>query len=150
TIVDALRTTTFADLAASTRKRYTDNVEAYGLYLKGRFAWNKRTQDGVNEGITYFEQAIEADPKYALAYTGLADCYALHVDYRSVHVAKGFERARTYAKRALELDDTLAGAHASLAWTLFIYDWDWDGAAREFRRAIELDSQYATAHQWYA
>jgi Flp pilus assembly protein TadD len=72
------------------------------------------------------------------------------VDYRSVHVSKGFERARSYARRALELDDTMAEAHASLAWTRFIYDWDWDGAGREFRRAIELDARYATAHQWYA
>jgi eukaryotic-like serine/threonine-protein kinase len=150
TIVETLRTTSFADLSTTQRKRYTQNVEAYRLYLKGRFAWNQRTQEGVVEGIRYFEQAIEADPKYALAYTGLADSYALHVDYRSVHVAKGFERARMYAKRALELDDALAEAHASLAWTLFIYDWDWDGAGREFRRAIELDSRYGTAHQWYA
>jgi serine/threonine-protein kinase len=148
TIVDTLRATSFADLAPPRRKRYTDNVEAYALYLKGRFAWNKRTPEGLAEGIGYFEQAIEADPKYALAYTGLADCYALHVDYRSVHVTKGFERARTYAKKAQELDDALAEAHASLGWVRFIYDWDWDGAAREFRRAIDLDVRYATAHQW--
>jgi eukaryotic-like serine/threonine-protein kinase len=150
TIVDALRTTTFADLSTPQRKRYTDNVEAYGLYLKGRYAWNKRTQEGTVEAIGFFEQAIQADPQYALAYTGLADSYALHVDYRNVHVSKGFERARSYARRALELDDTMAEAHASLAWTRFIYDWDWDGAGREFRRAIELDPRYATAHQWYA
>jgi tetratricopeptide (TPR) repeat protein len=125
-------------------------VEAYGLYLRGRYAWNKRTSEGVIEGIKYFEDAIAADPSYALAYTGLADSYALHIDYRNVRTHEGFEKAKFYARKAIELDDTLAEAHASLAWSLFIYDWDWDGAVKEFRRAIELDPRYATAHQWYA
>jgi eukaryotic-like serine/threonine-protein kinase len=150
TIVTTLRGTWLADLDQPLPKRYTESISAYGLYLKGRYAWNKRTQEGVAEGIEYFEKAIAEDPGYALAYTGLADSYALHVDYRNVHVSSGFERAKEYAKKALELDDSLAEAHASLAWTLFIYDWDWEGATREFRRAIELDNRYATAHQWYA
>ncbi len=131
-------------------KRYTENVAAYGLYLRGRYAWNKRTQEGIAEAIGYFEQAIAADPNYALAYTGLADAYALHVDYRSVPVEEGFSRAKAYARKALALDETLPEAHASLAWTLFIHDWDWNGAAREFQRAIELNPRYAVAHQWYA
>jgi serine/threonine-protein kinase len=150
TIVDTLRATSFADLAEPEARRHTESVEAYGLYLKGRYCWNKRTQEGVTEGIEYFEQAIRADPNYALAYTGLADSYALHVDYRNVPVAEGFRRAKEYAQRALELDDSLAEGHASLAWTLFINDWEWDAAAAEFRRAIELDQGYATSHQWYA
>jgi serine/threonine-protein kinase len=150
TIVDTLRATSFADLAEPVPRRYTESVEAYGLYLKGRYAWNKRTQEGVNEAIQYFEQAIALDPQYALAYTGLADSYALHVDYRSVPVTEGLERAKVYARKALELDDTLSEAHASLAWCLFIYDWEWDAAAREFRRAIEHNPRYAMAHQWYA
>jgi len=152
TIVTTLRATTFADLAEPEAggARHSENVQAYGLYLRGRYAWNKRTQEGVSEGIDYFEQAIAIDPRYALAYTGLSDSYALHVDYRNVPVAEGFARAKEYARKALELDDTLAEAHTSLAWCLFIYDWDWDGANREFRRAIELDPRYATAHQWYA
>ena len=150
TIVETLRATSFADLAAPRRRHYTDDLEAYGLYLKGRYEWNKRTQAGVAEGIRLFEAAIARDPRYALAYTGLADAWALHVDYRSVPVADGFERAREYALRAIALDDTLAEAHASLAWTRFIYDWDWAGADRHFRRALELDPRYATAHQWYA
>ena len=150
TIVDTLRATSFADLAEPAPKRHTENVKAYGLYLRGRYAWNARTQEGVAEGIDYFERAIAEDPQYALAYTGLADAYALHVDYRSVPVAEGFARAKAYARKALELDDGLAEAHASLAWSLFIHDWDWAGAEREFRRAIELDPRYATAHQWYA
>jgi serine/threonine-protein kinase len=150
TIVSTLRATYFADLAPPQPKRYTDNVIAYGLYLRGRFEWNKRTREGIAEGIRYFEQAIAEDPGYALAYTGLADSYALQLDYRSVAVAEGFEHAKHYARKALELDETVAEAHASLAWVLFIYDWDWKGAERSFRRAIELNPHYASAHQWYA
>ena len=150
TIVTTLRATWFADLDQPVPKRYTDSVRAYSLYLQGRYAWNKRTQEGVTEGIEYFEQAIAEDPEYALAYTGLADSYALQIDYRNVAVKSGFERAKEYALKALALDDSLAEAHASLAWAMFIYDWDWTGAAREFRRSIELDARYATAHQWYA
>lgn len=150
TIVTTLRATWFADLDQPVPKRYTKSIRAYGLYLQGRYAWNKRTQEGVTEGIQFFEQAIAEDPGYALAYTGLADSYALQIDYRNVAVTNGFKLAKEYALKALELDESLAEAHASLAWTLFIYDWDWTGAAREFLRSIELDSRYATAHQWYA
>ncbi len=150
TIVTKLRATSYGDVVAAPSDRHTENVEAYGLYLRGRYAWNKRTSDGVVEGIKYFEDAIALDPSYALAYTGLADSYALHIDYRNVPTHEGFERAKFYARKAIELDDTLAEAHASLAWSLFIYDWDWECAASEFRRAIELDPRYATAHQWYA
>ena len=150
TIVSTLREKYFAALAAPRPWHATDNVVAYGLYLKGRYEWNKRTQEGVLDGIKYFEQAIAEDPNYALAYTGLADSYSLQVDYRSVPVDEGFARAKAYARKALALDDESAEAHASLAWSVFIYDWDWALADREFRRAIEIDPQYATAHQWYA
>jgi serine/threonine-protein kinase len=150
TIIAKLRSTSFADVVTTPADHHTDNVEAYGLYLRGRYAWNKRTSEGVSEGIKYFEEAIALDSSYALAYTGLADSYALHIDYRNVPVHEGFEHAKSYARKAIGLDDTLAEAHASLAWSLFIYDWDWHGAAKEFRRAIELDPRYATAHQWYA
>jgi len=152
TIVDTLRATSFAELTAPApvARRYTQSIAAYGLYLKGRYAWNKRTQEGVAEAIGYFEQAIAEDPRYAPAYAGLSDSYALQLDYRSVPVAEGFAHAKAYARKALELDETVAEAHASLGWALFIYDWDWDGAAREFQRAIELDPRYPTAHQWYA
>ena len=150
TIVNTLRATSFSTLETPEVARGTENVHAYGLYLRGRYAWNKRTQDGVAEGIKFFEQAIEADPAYALAYTGLADSYALHVDYRNVAVHEGFAKAKKYATKALALDDGLAEAHASLAWSLFIYDWDWPAAGIEFRRAVELDPRYSTAHQWYA
>jgi eukaryotic-like serine/threonine-protein kinase len=150
TIVTTLRSTSFANLAPAPANRHTENVQAYGLYLRGRYAWNKRTSEGVIEGIKYFEEAIALDPTYALAYTGLADSYSLHIDYRNVPVHEGHQKAKFYARKAIALDDTLAEAHASLAWSLFVYDWKWAEAAKEFRRAIELDPQYAPAHQWYA
>src|SRR5213594_750244 len=150
TIVDTLRATSFADLTAPAARRYTQSIAAYGWYLKGHYAWNKRTQEDITEAIGYFERAIAEDPDYAPAYAGLSDSYALQLDYRSVPVAEGFARAGEYARRALELDETVAEAHASLGWVLFIYDWDWDGAAREFKRAITLDPRYPTAHQWFA
>jgi serine/threonine-protein kinase len=150
TIVTTLRATSFTELSAPVPRRYTADVRAYGLYLRGRYAWNRRSQEGVAEAIHCFEQAIALDPSYALAYTGLADAWALHVDYRSVLVHEGFAKAKQYARKALELDDTLAEAHASLAWSLFIYDWDFAAAHHEFRRAIALQPTYATAHQWYA
>ena len=150
TIVDALRATTFADLSEPLPQRYAGNANAYSLYLKGRYEWNKRTQEGVTTGIKHFQEAVAIDPRYAPAYVGLADSYALHVDYRSVPVTEGFEAAKAYARKAIELDESLAEAHASLAWSLFIYDWDFTGAEREFKRAIELAPGYATSHQWYA
>jgi serine/threonine-protein kinase len=149
TIVTTLRAGKLGDLLMPAAERHTSNVRAYSLYLKGRYEWNRRTQEGVVNGIKYFEQAIAEDGTYALAYTGLADSYSLHVDYRSVPVHEGFEIAKKHARKAIALDDSLAEAHASLAWSLFIYDWDWDAADREFLRAIDLDPHYASAHQWY-
>jgi eukaryotic-like serine/threonine-protein kinase len=150
TIVSTLRATTFASLETPIAKRHTENVRAHSLYLRGRHAWNKRTQEGVFEAIDFFEQAIAEDSGYALAYTGLADSFALLLDYRSVPVKEWHERAKEYARKALALDESLAEAHTSLAWSLFIYDWDWEAAGHEFRRALELDPKYATAHQWHA
>ncbi|MDQ4079578.1 MAG: protein kinase [Gemmatimonadota bacterium] len=150
TIVSTLRASTFASLETPAAKRHTENVRAHSLYLRGRHAWNKRTQEGVLEAIAYFEQAIAEDATYALAYTGLADSFALLLDYRSVPVTEGHERAKSYARKALELDESLAEAHTSLAWSLFIYDWNFDLAERHFRRAIELDPRYATVRQWHA
>lgn len=150
TIVNTLRATTFASLETPVARRHTENVRAHSLYLRGRHAWNKRSQEAVFEAIDFFEQAIGEDPNYALAYTGLADSFALLLDYRSVPVQEWHERAKEYARKALALDESLAEAHTSLAWSMFIYDWDWEGAAQEFRRAIELDPRYATAHQWHA
>ena len=149
TIVNTLRATMFTELSEHVPRRYTENINAYGLYLKGRYAWNKRTHEGVAEAIGYFEQAIAEDPSYAPAYAGLADSYALDVDYRSIPVAEAYTLAKEYAHKALALDESVPSAHASLAWSLFIYDWEWDHAEREFRRAIELNPRYGSAHQWY-
>jgi len=128
----------------------TRNQRAYHLYLRGRHAWNKRTGPGMEQAVRFFEQAIAEDPGFALAYTGLADAYAQHVDYRAMPVAEGLGRARKEAEKAIALDDSLAEAHTSLGWVNFIYDWDWQVAEREFRRAIELDPRYASARQWYS
>ncbi len=153
TIVRTLRATSFADLATPSdlpARRGTSSVAAYGHYLRGRFEMNRRTQESVAEAIRWLERAVAEDPGYALAYTGLSDAWALQIDYKSVPVTEGLEKAKAYARRALALDESLAGAHASLAWCLFIHDWDWDGSDREFRRALELDPRCAVAHQWYA
>jgi serine/threonine-protein kinase len=150
TIVQTLRSTLLGDLRDPTPVRYTANVKAYSLYLKGRFSWNRRTQEGIKEGIRYFEQAIAEDPGYALAYSGLADSYALDLDYRGAPVFEGMERAKAEARKAIALDDSLAEAHTSLGWVTFIYDWDWPGADREFSRAVRLNPRYATARQWYS
>ena len=150
TIVRTLRTTLLGDLGDPTPVRYTANVKAYSLYLKGRFCWNRRTQEGIREGIQYFEQAIAEDPEYALAYSGLADSYALDLDYKGAPVFEGMERAKAEARKAIALDESLAEAHTSLGWVTFIYDWDWAGAEQQFRRAVELNPRYSTARQWYS
>jgi eukaryotic-like serine/threonine-protein kinase len=150
TIVDTLRATLLQDLGDPVPVRYTANLKAYHLYLKGRYSWNRRTPSAIAEGIRYFEAAIAEDAGYALAYTGLADSYALQIDYRGSPVKEGLERARAEAQRALALDETLAEAHTSLAWVVFIYDWDWPLADRHFRRALELNPRYSVARQWYA
>jgi serine/threonine protein kinase/tetratricopeptide (TPR) repeat protein len=148
TIVRTLRTTLLGEIGDPTPVRYTQNVRAYSLYLKGRFWWNRRTQADIAKGVKFFEQAIAEDPAFALAYSGLADSYALDLDYRGAPVQEGMERARAEARKAIELDETLAEAHTSLGWVTFIYDWDWAGAEREFSRAIELNPRYATGRQW--
>ncbi|HEX5734917.1 MAG TPA: protein kinase [Blastocatellia bacterium] len=130
-------------------KTHTDSTEAYQLYLRGRYHWNKRTEEGLNRGIEYFNQAIEKDPAYALAYAGLADCYALLTEYSTVPPEQSRQRAKAAAMRALEIDDTLAEAHTSLA-AVHEYDWNWAEAEREYRLAIEMNPNYATAHHWYA
>ena len=130
-------------------KRYTENAEAYQLYVKGRYFWNKRTGEGLKKAIDYFQQAIDRDPSYALAYAGLADSYNVLGSLGLITPQEEYTRVEAAAKKALEIDDTLSEAHNSLAWVRFD-QWDWSGAEREFKRAIELNPNYATAHQWYA
>ena len=129
-------------------RRDTANPEAYQLYLKGRFYWNKRTVESLKKSIEYFNQAIEKDPSYALAYAGLADAYGLFSTYSVSSPQESYPKAKAAAKKALELDETLAEAHTSLAKVLS-YDWNLAESNREFQRAIELNPNYATAHQWY-
>lgn len=125
-------------------------LEAYRLYLKGRNAWNKRTPEGLQQGIDYFQQAINTDPGYAAAYAGLADCYNMQVIY-GVHQPKdGFPKAKEAAVKALEMDETLAEAHTSLAFIKFRWDRDRVEAEREFQLAIKYKPTYAPAHQWYS
>ena len=128
------------------------NPEAYQSYLKGRYFWNKRTPDGLKAALAYFNQTIEEDPKYAQAYSGLADTYALLGDwqYAVMTPKEAFPKAKAAAIKALELDSTLGEAHNSLAFVLDGFDWDFDSAGKEFQRAIELNPGYATAHHWYA
>ena len=128
------------------------NPEAYESYLKGRYFWNKRTADGLKAALAYFKQAIEEDPKYAKAYSGLADTYALLGDwqYAVMTPKEAFPEAKAAAIHALELDNTLGEAHNSLAFVLDGFDWDLDAGGKEFQRAIELNPGYATAHHWYA
>jgi len=123
---------------------------AYEAYLKGRYSWNQRTEEGMRKGIEFFQQAIELDPTNALAYSGLADCYT-GLGYLSYLAPKdAFPPARAAATRAIELDSTLAEPHASLGYTKLYYEWDWAGAEREFRSAIALNPNYATGHDWYS
>ena len=150
TIADSLK----AKLTRSERQaiavRPTANLEAYELYLKGRFFWNKRTGADLRKAIDHFNHAIAKDPNYALAHAGLADCYDLLHEYSELSPKESYPKAKAAAIKALELDDTLGEAHTSLAYSLINYDWDWRSAEREYQRAIQLNPNYATAHQWYA
>jgi len=136
-----------AGLSAATRHVLP---AAYDAYVRGRHAWDKRGESDLREAIRFFQESIDADPTYAPAYAGLADSYA-QLGYGSyISPEDAFPRARAAAQRALELDPTLAEAHASLGYALMYYDWNFSGAEAEFKRAIELNRNYAIAHQWYA
>ena len=131
-------------------KRHTENTEAYQLYLKGRFYWNKRTPEGLKKGIEHFQHAIDSDPGYALAYAGLADSYNILVSYSALAPHDAFPKAKAAVIRALEIDRRLAEAHTSLAFVKFGYDWDWSGAERGFKQAIRLNPGYPFAYNFYA
>ncbi len=133
-------------------RRTTESVEAYTLYLKGRYFWNKRAEGGFKDAVGCFRHAIEIDPAYALAYSGLADCYALEsaMEYGVVAPLEAMPKARAAAQKSLEIEPELAEAHASLGLVLWLFEFDRAAAEREFRRAIDLNPGYASAHQWYA
>jgi tetratricopeptide (TPR) repeat protein len=126
------------------------SYEAYDLYLKGQYYWNKRTPESLRQAIDYFQQATAKDPNYARAYAGLADSYALIGGYSGRTQTEFMPKARTAALRALEIDESLPEAHTALALIVQNNDWDWQTAEKEYRRAIELNPNYATAHHWYA
>ena len=128
-------------------RNYTENSEAYQLYLRGRFFWNKRSAESIKKSIEYFEQAIAKDPQFALAYAGLADSYVVPANRLEPLVA--MPKARAAALQALAIDETLAEAHTSLGRVLQVYDWNWAEAEKEFKRALELNPRYPVAHQWY-
>lgn len=131
-------------------KRYTEVAEAYQLFLKGRYLWNKRSSRHMREAVRYFEQAISLDPHYALAYVGLADTYNLLRTSGALPPHESIPAIRQLLQRALELDEELADAHATLGYIKVSYDWDWEGALSEFRRALELNPNCVTARQWHA
>ena len=149
-IAEKLRLELNSDQEKRLTEGYTKNREAYELYLKGRYYWNKRTLADLEKAISWLRQAAEKDPEYALAYAGLADCYALLTPYGGPPPDQTFPLAKEYARTALRLNTRLAEPHASLALIATWYDWDWVGAENEYKIAIALDARYATAHLWYA
>lgn len=149
-ISDSLRLRLTGEQEKKLTKHYTENTQAYELYLKGRYYWNKRTGEGFQKAIGQFEQAIAKDPNYALAYAGLADCYTLMPAWALMPPKEGHPKAKEAAQHALSIDETLAEAHTALAHTLHNYDWNWKGSEKEYSRAIQLNPNYATAHHWYS
>ena len=149
-IVDKLKVKLLGEEKEKIVKRHTENLEAYNLYLQGRYFWSKRGEEGLRKSVDYFEQAIKKDPAYALAYAGLADSYIAIGAWNLLPSKDVFPKARAAVLKALELDDELAEAHNALAAIKKYYDWDFPGAEKEHKRAIELNPNYPTAHQWYA
>ena len=131
-------------------KRYTKDAEAYQLYLKGRYFWNKRNEEGFRNGIDYFKRAEEKDPTFALAFSGLADSYALLSDIGVARPVDEMPKAKAAAQKAVDADPALAEAYTSRAFVRLAYDWDWFGAQSDFQQALNLNPKYPTAHQWYA
>jgi TolB-like protein/Tfp pilus assembly protein PilF len=148
-IAEKLRSKLSASEKQQVTKQGTQNSEAYELYLKGRYYWNKRTAPEINTAISYFNQAIATDPGYALAYSGLADAYSVLPNYGG-NPSEAYRKSNAAARRALELDPLLAHPHAVLGANEMEYDWDFVGGEAEYRKAFELDPNDATAHQWYA
>ncbi|HYC92226.1 MAG TPA: protein kinase [Thermoanaerobaculia bacterium] len=149
-IAEALRVRLTGAERKKLRKRTTENSEAYQLYLKGRYHWNKRTGDGLRKGIAFFREAIESDPSFASAYAGMADCFITLGTNIPLPPRETMPKAKAAAMKALEIDDALAEPWASLGAVRWWFEWDWEGAEEAYRRAIELNPNYATAHDGYA
>lgn len=149
-IVRALQLRLSPDETQILKKRYTQNTEAYQLYLQGRFFWNKRNEEGLKTAIRYFEKAIEIDGRYALAWAGIADSYSLLGEYGKISRRELYPKAWPAVNKALEIDNSLAEGHTSLANLLLLHKWDWQNAEKEFKIALELNPNYATAYHWYS
>ena len=149
-ISEKLRLQLTGDEKQRLTKRYTEDAEAYRLYLKGRYHWNKRTPDGVQKAIEYFQQALEKDPAYSLAYAGLADTYAYLSFFNVIPSRQAMPKAKAAAAKALEIDHDLAEAHVSLGYVSFTYEWDWLAAGEHFEQALALNPAYSKAHTFYA
>jgi len=148
-IVEKLKIKLLGVEKAKLTKRHTENQEAFSLYLKGRFFWNKRFEGGLMQAMDCFRQAIDMDPLFALAYVAMADCYCMLGFYGYAPPHDIYPKGKAAANKALEIDNELGEAHASLGWIKTFYDWDWPGAEREFQKALKLCPHYATAHSWY-
>src|SRR4029077_9871579 len=148
-VADALRVRILHRETRQIEKKPTNSSEAYGLYLKGRYFWNKRTKEALLNAIQYFTEATRKDPNFARAYAGLADCYIIMENWGYLTPAEASTKSKMYVAKALDLDDSVAEAHVSRASILMSQEWDLEGAEREFKRAIELNPSYATAHHWY-
>jgi serine/threonine protein kinase/Tfp pilus assembly protein PilF len=149
-IVQALQLRLSPDERQNLKKRFTENTGAYQLYLQGRFFWNKRSEAGLKTAIRYFEQAIERDPHYALAWAGIADSYSLLGEFGNIPRKELYPKAEAAVNKALEIDNRLAEVHTSLASLLMLSKWDWANSEKEFKLALELNPNYATAHHWYS
>jgi len=149
-IAEELKTILTPEEIEQIEKKPTEDLEAYDLYLLGRFYWNKRTEEGLKKSIEYFEKAKEINPKYALAYAGLADAYQILAYWGYLPSQEAYPKAKEIALKALEIDNNLAETHASLGAIACYYDHNWQDAEKEFKRAIELNPNYAPAHQFYA
>ena len=148
-VSDALETQLLGEEREHIEKKPTGDIGAYTFYLKGRYYWNERSRDALEKAIKYFEEAIKRDPRFALAYSGLADTYIVLADHGYLPPSDGYAKAKNAARKALELDETLAEAHTSLGWILS-WEWDWRGAEEEFANALRINSNYATGHHWYS
>jgi TolB-like protein/Tfp pilus assembly protein PilF len=149
-IAKSLAVELLPDQQTALSRTSTRDSEAHEAYLKGRYFWNKRTEEGFQKAIVHFEQAIARDPDYALAYTGLADCYETLALYGGLLPREAALRAKTAASKALEIDGKLAEAYTSLGFAQLLFDWDWPGAEREFKQALDLNPNYVTGHHWYS
>ena len=149
-IAEALKITLLFSEKKDIERVATENTEAFKLYLKGRYHWNERSREGNDKAVKCFEAAINLDPKYALSYAGLADCYLIYSDYGWMRPTEGYPNVKEYSLKAIEIDPRLAEPHASLGWLYTCYEWKWQEAENEFKRATELKPSYATAYLWHA